>query len=498
MHPIQRRPVILIATGLLIALAALIPAALSTSAQENGLASITIYSSLCPPNYQEQDYYNECYDTPAGEGIVFTLTNLEDPSDTYTGTSGPSGFAAIEGIDHDGFFQLSFDVPFAISSAPGNCSEDGNPFPVGSEYQMDLTTDNDIRCDIFISPAGDNNPDPPFPHGTVTIYATACEPGYAGSDYFEDCYDNPVANQSFTARPDERDVSTMRSGLPITGVTDANGFTSLDLGAGAWNVVADLPGHDIDRIFVYCSQGGQRYDIEIVDLGMYLDVPDGADIRCDWYIVPTDSRGDDSGSITIYNTSCPAGYSGSSYYPDCYDDPQSGVTFTASALKLGFEASGVTGTDGIVSLPLPADNSIESPITLFQSPTIEVPKGSSNPPFFVYCTADGSRIDVTYSLVQRDPATTDIFTASISPAPGADVRCDWYDLPKQQQSPAPTPSPAPTTPTTPVTQLPNTGIGAAAASASASDDLMIGVALLGATGAAGAYALNRRLRQNAA
>ena len=128
MHPIQRRPVIRIATGLLIALAALIPAALSTSAQENGLASITIYSSLCPPNYQEQDYYNECYDTPAGEGIVFTLTNLEDPSDTYSGTSGPSGFAAIEGIDHDGFFQLTFDVPFAISSAPGNCSEDGNPF----------------------------------------------------------------------------------------------------------------------------------------------------------------------------------------------------------------------------------------------------------------------------------------------------------------------------------------------------------------------------------
>src|SRR6187200_2764323 len=102
MHPIKRRPVIRIATGLLIALATLIPAALSTSAQENGLASITIYSSLCPENYQEVNYYEDCYDTPAGEGIVFTLTNLEDPSDTYTGTSGPSGFAAIEGIDHDG------------------------------------------------------------------------------------------------------------------------------------------------------------------------------------------------------------------------------------------------------------------------------------------------------------------------------------------------------------------------------------------------------------
>ena len=82
------------------------------------------------------------------------------------------------------------------------------PFEVGSEYQMDLTTDNDIRCDIFISPAGDDDPNPPLPQGTVTIYATACEPGYTGTDYYEDCYGNPVGNQSFTARPDERDVST--------------------------------------------------------------------------------------------------------------------------------------------------------------------------------------------------------------------------------------------------------------------------------------------------
>ena len=49
---------------------------------------------------------------------------------------------------------------------------------------------------------------------------------------------------------------------------------------------------------------------------------------------------------------------------------------------------------------------------------------------------------------------------------------------------------------TPVTQLPNTGTGVT--SPSASDDLMIGIALLGVTGAAGAYALNRRLRRNAA
>lgn len=497
MHPIQRRPTIRIATGLLIALAALIPAALSTSAQENGLASITIYSSLCPPDYQEENYYDDCYDTPAGEGIVFTLTNLEDPSDTFTGTSGPSGFAAIEGIDHDGFFQLSFDVPFAISSAPGNCSEDGNPFEVGSEYQMNLTTDNDIRCDIFISPAGDNNPDPPTGDGSVTIYLTSCPVGYGGSDVYADCYDNPVADVTFSATPQTEGLPVFETGQGPTATTNANGVAVLELAETefGWGIANDIPGDFLDFHFISCTLGGQQYEInQMYARGILLDVPAGADIRCDWFIVPTDSQGD-TGTLTIYNTACPAGYTGTNYYPDCYNNPRSGIAFAASAIKLNFTTQGVTDANGIVSLPLPVDNTIGSPITLSQNPTIEVPKGSSTPPFFVYCTSNGVRVDVTYNLVQRDPAPTDIFTASISPEPGEDVRCDWYDLPKGQ-SPAPSPAPSPSPSAPPVTQLPNTGAGAT--SDGLSTDLMIGIALLGVAGSAGAYALSRQLSRHAA
>jgi len=100
---------------------------------------------------------------------------------------------------------------------------------------------------------------------------------------------------------------------------------------------------------------------------------------------------------------------------------------------------------------------------------------------------------VNYSLVQRDPAPTDAYAVSISPEPGADVRCDLYDLPKGQ-SPSPAPSPSPSTP--PVTQLPNTGAGVI--HASNSDGVMIIVALIGAAGATAAYTRRRRLGREAA
>ena len=75
------------------------------------------------------------------------------------------------------------------------------PLSVGSEYQMDLTTDNDIRCDIFISPAGDDNPDAPFANGTVTIYPTACPVGYAGDRLFRRLLRRPGRRRTFTASP---------------------------------------------------------------------------------------------------------------------------------------------------------------------------------------------------------------------------------------------------------------------------------------------------------
>src|SRR5918997_70381 len=34
--------------------------------QDNGLASITIYNAVCPPDYTGGDYYADCYGTPGG------------------------------------------------------------------------------------------------------------------------------------------------------------------------------------------------------------------------------------------------------------------------------------------------------------------------------------------------------------------------------------------------------------------------------------------------
>src|SRR5688572_26498873 len=44
----------------------------STRAQDNGLASITIYNSVCPTDYLGADYYVDCYGI-VGSGYGFDL-----------------------------------------------------------------------------------------------------------------------------------------------------------------------------------------------------------------------------------------------------------------------------------------------------------------------------------------------------------------------------------------------------------------------------------------
>lgn len=605
MHPFRRGKTIHILTGLFIALAVIGSGSRTAGAQENGLASITIYASLCPEGYQGDDFYADCYDTPAGAGIDYTLTDLNDTSRIYVGASAASGFAAIEGIDQDSFYQLAFEVPFAISSAPGNCSEDGNPFPVGSEYQFNLTTDNDIRCDVFVVPAGDDaenglasitiykaicpvgyigtsyyadcydtpgagidftltnlNTDESadgttgasgfvafegidtdgayvlseeipgdfndivvdcsedgadFPvtndgnfiyldlttandircdwynipvdsqgdNGSLTIYKTACPVGYDGDDYYTDCYDNPIKDVTFTASPQRENPNV--PGEPVSGKTDVNGVVVLTLPQSTYGVTEDVPGEFIDRFFVYCSLDGQRLEIGSNEQGILVDIPAAADVHCDWYNVPTDARGE-SGSVTIYKTACPAGYTGTDYYKDCYDNPQSGIGFAAFAPKLDFSAQGATNANGFVTLPLPAETSAGG-ILVVESPNIEVPSGG-NVPFYVYCMVDGDRLDVTYSLLQLDPGG-DAYAASISPQVGDDVRCDWYNLPPKKSTPSPSPTPSPTQP---VVQLPSTGAGGP--DGEAIDGLSFGLALLSIVGvsvmASGAWRLGRR------
>ncbi len=158
------------------------------------------------------------------------------------------------------------------------------------------------------------------------------------------------------------------------------------------------------------------------------------------------SAQEEGGSITINVRECPAGYSGTDHGTDCIT-PVAGIDFNARAMKLDYSVDGVTDGDGSVTLPLPADNSIDSPITVTSVPAVNVP-GGSGPPFIFGCTKnDGEAVDASYSQVQTDPGG-DAYMVSVPAANGDVIFCDWYLL--SADSGAETPS---------VVELPNTGSG---------------------------------------
>src|SRR5690349_14532416 len=67
-------------------------------AQENGLASITLYTAACPPGFTGD--VGECYDNAAAN-VGYTLTggNLQNP---LAATSQANGFTAFEGLNQAG------------------------------------------------------------------------------------------------------------------------------------------------------------------------------------------------------------------------------------------------------------------------------------------------------------------------------------------------------------------------------------------------------------
>ena len=57
----------------------------------------------------------------------------------------------------------------------------------------------------------------------------------------------------------------------------------------------------------------------------------------------------ESASLTVYVTSCPAGYTGTDYFEDCYGNDAADVDFAASNEKSSYNESGTTDASGFVS-----------------------------------------------------------------------------------------------------------------------------------------------------
>jgi hypothetical protein len=229
------------------------------AAQDNGLASITIYTAVCPPGYTGDDFFGDCYDN----------------------TTDATGFTAFEGIDEDGLYTLQIQVPGDFADFVARCSDGGENFPfeygdLFGEIDLDLTTSNDLRCDFYVIPIDQSGE-----QASITLYKSTCPAGYDDDNFFDDCFDNATSGVTFTVTNDDTDES-------IDATTGSDGFLAFEgLDAGTYILEEDIPAN-LDTFVVFCSAGGEDFPFTYSNTApaIILELTTADDLRCDWYNIP--------------------------------------------------------------------------------------------------------------------------------------------------------------------------------------------------------------------
>ena len=205
--------------------------------------------------------------------------------------------------------------------------------------------------------------------------------------------------------------------------------TFSNLPDGTYSMYSNIPG-DAASEYLFCqANNGTVYQKEFNENGVtvFLNLT-GEQIFCNWYVVPEDARGDETGaSLTVHLASCPGNYSGNTYFDDCHNDGIDDSEFILSGPNnLSMSATTSTsrvGGPGVAAFTgLPSGN-----YTLAGGPPGDF--GTA----VVYCSnqADGSNT--------RIPVQLSSTRASFTIEDGQDLLCDWYFIPEGQPTPEPTP-----------------------------------------------------------
>jgi hypothetical protein len=253
-------------------------------AQENGQASITIYTAICPAGFTGDDLFDECFDTPGGN-ITFLLT-VPGTTTPLSATTAADGFTAFEGLTATGQYVLQIDVPGDFVDVVADCSEDGADFPITAgaqfgQYLLNLNPNNDIRCDFYILPEDQGGT------AQLTIHNRVCPVEYSGTDYFNDCHGNPANGQDFF----------VENGVDLNGTTNAAGdVTFSGLAPGTYFVFGGPPGDFILRTAIFCAQAATPgtafpFDQDDGEAGFSIALAAGDDVVCDFYSVPVNQQG---------------------------------------------------------------------------------------------------------------------------------------------------------------------------------------------------------------
>ena len=131
--------------------------------------TVTIYGAVCPADYAGEDYFADCYDTPAaGAGYTLAVGDSRIP-DRGVATAGEDGLVAPTGGDglEAGTVVLQAIAPDEVVGSGGfsvpaaACtSDDGRTVELsmqeseagGQLFALELFAGEDLRCDVYFVP----------------------------------------------------------------------------------------------------------------------------------------------------------------------------------------------------------------------------------------------------------------------------------------------------------------------------------------------------------
>ena len=392
-------------------------------------ATIEFHVATCPSGYDGGDHYNDCADNGT-EDVEFTAigqnTSYSASATSSVPVSPGFGIAIITGLPAD-TYTMSEEVPGDFVSlfvycadSPGGGPRIPTPENGFQEFDIELAAGQSVICDWYITP------DQQFEPATLRLTKFTCDPGYGGTsfaDFTSDCT-NSTEGVSFNL--------SNGSGFDLDKTTNGDGkIRYTDLAPGDDYVLTeDLPGDALDNRVAFCAIDGGDYIEYGVEANGSIDldpISDGNQVQCLWYNVPADQGvGDGDGSVEVHFSVCPAGTTGD-FYNRCHDNPQGNVDFSLSGPG-SLETSGTTVDDGIVAFQeLPNGGYVLT----------QVPLADFNLDFYAaFCTVDGEAIPTEYDDDDGMRLTFDLDE-------GADIICDWYNVPRGTATATPAPQ-APT------------------------------------------------------
>jgi hypothetical protein len=254
----------------------------------DGTATLVMQVQACEPGYvpttvDDPTFSADC-PTPTGS-VSFTMQAPDGTS--VVNTSDDAGNVDFTGLLGD--YAIFSNVPLEAATEYFFCSVDG-----GEVYQKEFDAsgvsrftnflpDERVECSWYIVPEnlrGDET------GGTVTVHLSACPVGYAGSNWYNDCHANGVADMPFTlsGAATEITANTVIETTPGPGVVTFAGLP------GGEFTLAGGPPQDFGSVVLYCSDPstGERFDAPMDGGVARFTLAEQQSILCDWYFIPDD------------------------------------------------------------------------------------------------------------------------------------------------------------------------------------------------------------------